>query len=230
MRASWCADRRMSCCTSRALAGVSSRRVRISVKPITPASGVRSSWPMCERNSVFMRSTSRSPRRSRSTNTPPANSPSGPRSAPADTATGTDAPPRWCELRDRGPAADQRLAQARAQFDAGFGAEREQPGRVLATRVNGRHTGELLGGLVEVGDAALGVDRDQRFAHAGDHGLEPVAQARLIVGCLAQRRASCPRSTRPSSRRWRRAHRPRPRSPPRPGRPTRPAGWPRPRW
>ena len=35
---------------------------------------------------------------------------------------------------------------------------------------------ELLGGGVEVGDAAVRVDGDQRLAHAGDHRLEAAAQ------------------------------------------------------
>ena len=76
-----------------------------------PASGVRSSWPTWERNSVFMRSTSRSRRRSRSTNTPPAISAAGPRSAPADRATGTWVPSGWRTL----PVTDHRRGSGRAQ-------------------------------------------------------------------------------------------------------------------
>ena len=67
-------------------------------------SGVRSSWLMFERNSVFIRSTSRSRRMSRSTYTEPTTSPVTPVSGPVLIETGTS-PTRSAPDHDDGPPA-----------------------------------------------------------------------------------------------------------------------------
>ena len=52
-------------------------------------------------------------------------------------------------------------------------------------------TDELLGGLVEVGDRAVGVDCHQRLAHARDHRLETATETdlggRLVLDALGHR-------------------------------------------
>ena len=78
-------------------------------------------------------------------------------------------------------------AEALGELGAVVGRRRRTTsvtGRPRASR--GRQVAELLGRRVEVGDAAVGVDRDQRLAHAGDHRLEAAAQLGLLDGRRAQ--------------------------------------------
>ena len=84
------------------------------------------------------------------------------------------------------PRRGRRLAQTGREVLAVLGLELDHLVDGAPERCGGRPADELLGGAVERGDSSVDVDGHQRLAHAGDDGLQSVAQLRLVVGRLAQ--------------------------------------------